>query len=68
MKILILTLISLSALTAYSRGSCPCPFDIDKRGYKCGKRSSFCRQGGDEPMCGAKNGDQVKKMFSIYCR
>ena len=50
-------------MEANAKGNCPCPFNTDKRGYKCGKRSSFCRIGGDEPMCGAKNRDQARELF-----
>ncbi|MCC5898812.1 MAG: hypothetical protein JJU32_12980 [Phormidium sp. BM_Day4_Bin.17] len=32
-------------------GSCQCPYDTDKAGRSCGKRSAYSRPGGDSPRC-----------------
>lgn len=32
-------------------GSCPCPFNTDRAGRKCGKRSAYSRPGGAAPIC-----------------
>lgn len=32
-------------------GSCECPYDTDKRGRSCGRRSAYSRPGGASPIC-----------------
>lgn len=32
-------------------GSCDCPYDFDRRGRSCGKRSAYSRPGGRSPIC-----------------
>lgn len=32
-------------------GSCPCPYNRDRGGRRCGKRSAWSRPGGYSPMC-----------------
>jgi len=32
-------------------GSCPCPYNHDRRGHLCGRRSAYSRPGGYAPMC-----------------
>lgn len=32
-------------------GSCDCPYDTDKRGRSCGKRSAYSRPSGRSPVC-----------------
>jgi len=32
-------------------GNCPCPYDIDRRGLVCGRRSAYSRPGGYVPIC-----------------
>ena len=32
-------------------GSCPCPFNVDRAGRKCGKRSAYDKPGGKSPIC-----------------
>jgi Bacterial SH3 domain len=32
-------------------GSCPCPYNIDRGGRRCGGRSAYSRQGGASPYC-----------------
>jgi hypothetical protein len=43
------TLIKAS-IAAYS-GSCPCPYNTDRAGTKCGKRSAYSKPGGAAPLC-----------------
>lgn len=38
------------SIMAYS-GSCPCPYNRDRAGRKCGKRSAYSRPGGRSPLC-----------------
>ena len=32
-------------------GSCPCPYNRDRAGRRCGKRSAYSRPGGASPVC-----------------
>lgn len=32
-------------------GNCPCPYNTDKAGRKCGKRSAYSKPGGYAPLC-----------------
>ena len=32
-------------------GNCPCPYNRDRAGRKCGKRSAYSRPGGYSPIC-----------------
>jgi len=32
-------------------GSCPCPYNVDRGGRRCGKRSAYSRPGGYAPIC-----------------
>jgi hypothetical protein len=47
-------------------GNCPCPYDTDKRGHNCGKRSAYSRPGGEEPLCYEK--DASPDMIEAYRR
>jgi hypothetical protein len=38
------------SISAYS-GSCPCPFNVDRAGRRCGGRSAYSRPGGRSPQC-----------------
>ena len=33
------------------RGSCPCPYNTDRAGHRCGARSAYSRPGGYSPKC-----------------
>src|SRR5438552_1875245 len=33
------------------RGSCPCPYNTDRAGRRCGARSAYSRPGGASPLC-----------------
>ena len=43
-------LIISRSIAAYS-GSCPCPFNTDRAGRRCGARSAYSRPGGASPLC-----------------
>lgn len=32
-------------------GNCPCPYNVDRAGRKCGRRSAYSRRGGYAPLC-----------------
>lgn len=32
-------------------GSCPCPYNADRAGRSCGRRSAYSRRGGAAPLC-----------------
>ena len=38
------------SIAAYP-GSCPCPYNVDRGGRRCGARSAFSRPGGYAPIC-----------------
>lgn len=48
-------------------GPCNCPWNVDKRGRLCGKRSAFCRAGGAEPQCGAISTADKINLKSKHC-
>ena len=32
-------------------GPCACPYNVDRRGHSCGRRSAYSRPGGYAPIC-----------------
>lgn len=38
------------SIAGYS-GSCPCPYNTDRAGRRCGPRSAYSRPGGASPLC-----------------
>lgn len=38
------------SIRSYS-GSCPCPYNVDRAGRRCGARSAYSRPGGASPIC-----------------
>jgi hypothetical protein len=46
------------------RGNCPCPYNVDRAGRRCGKRSAYSRPGGASPICYAS--DVTPKMVEEY--
>lgn len=38
------------SIASYS-GSCPCPYNTDRAGRRCGQRSAYTRPGGAAPIC-----------------
>jgi len=51
------------SIAAYS-GNCPCPYNTDRRGRSCGRRSAYSREGGEAPLCYAK--DVSAEMVKAY--
>jgi len=39
-----------SSINSYP-GNCPCPYNRDRAGRKCGKRSAYSKPGGYSPIC-----------------
>ena len=46
------------------RGSCPCPYSVDRAGRMCGRRSAYSKPGGASPLCYAQ--DVTQKMVDDY--
>jgi hypothetical protein len=38
------------SIASYS-GNCPCPYNTDRAGRSCGRRSAYSRPGGRQPLC-----------------
>lgn len=38
------------SIASYS-GNCPCPYNTDRAGRRCGARSAYSRPGGASPKC-----------------
>lgn len=36
-------------------GNCPCPYNVDRAGRSCGRRSAYSRPGGYSPKCYASD-------------
>jgi hypothetical protein len=51
------------SLGAYP-GNCPCPYNTDRAGRSCGKRSAYSRPGGRQPIC--YETDVTKEMLEQY--
>jgi hypothetical protein len=45
-------------------GNCPCPYNTDRAGRSCGKRSAYTKPGGYAPLCYAK--DVTKSMVEEW--
>lgn len=45
-------------------GSCPCPYNTDRGGRRCGKRSAYSKPGGYAPICFA--GDVTQSMIEAF--
>ena len=52
-----------ASIASYS-GACPCPFNTDSRGRRCGARSAYGRPGGRSPVCYVE--DVTPKMVKAY--
>jgi len=46
------------------KGSCPCPYSVDRAGRMCGRRSAYSKPGGASPICYEK--DVTQKMRDDY--
>jgi hypothetical protein len=40
---------------AWYPGNCPCPYNTDRAGRSCGRRSAYNRAGGYAPLCFPEN-------------
>ena len=47
-------------------GNCPCPYNRDRAGRKCGKRSAYSKPGGYSPLCYPS--DVSQEMIENYKR
>jgi hypothetical protein len=45
-------------------GNCPCPYNIDRAGRRCGARSAYSKHGGYAPLCYAA--DVTKDMIAEF--
>jgi hypothetical protein len=41
----------IAASLASYPGNCPCPYNVDRAGRACGRRSAYSRPGGRSPLC-----------------
>ena len=47
-------------------GNCPCPYNTDRAGRKCGTRSAWSKPGGRAPICYAKEvSDEQVRQFRL---
>jgi hypothetical protein len=46
------------------KGSCACPYNTDRGGRSCGKRSAYSRPGGASPLC--YDTDVTQKMVNDF--
>jgi uncharacterized protein YgiM (DUF1202 family) len=56
-------LLIAESLASYP-SSCPCPYNADRGGRSCGRRSAYTRPGGYAPLCFAK--DITPEMVAAY--
>ncbi len=54
----------IAASIAAYRGNCPCPYNTDRAGRRCGARSAYSRPGGAAPLCYEQ--DVTQKMVNDY--
>jgi len=52
-----------ASIASYS-GNCPCPYNRDRAGRSCGRRSAYSRPGGASPLC--YTNDVTQKMVDDY--
>jgi hypothetical protein len=45
-------------------GNCPCPYNLDRAGRRCGARSAYSKPGGRAPLC--YPGDVSDEMVAKY--
>ncbi len=63
MKKILMFLVLFLTFESFARGNCQCPDNHDRAGRRCGKRSAFCRPGGDSPAYGTKNQKEWADLF-----
>ena len=56
----------IAASIAAYKGNCPCPYNVDRRGHRCGARSAYSRPGGAMPLCYER--DVTQQMVDDYRR
>jgi hypothetical protein len=61
----IVALIIKASLGSYP-GNCPCPYNTDRAGRSCGRRSAYSRPGGRSPICYPN--DVTPAMIEAYRR
>ena len=54
----------IKSSVASDAGSCPCPYNTDRAGRSCGRRSAYSRPGGASPVC--YSSDVTKRMIDDY--
>jgi len=59
-----ITKILISRSKARYSGSCPCPYNSDRAGRRCGGRSAYSRAGGASPLCYSR--DISQDMISSF--
>lgn len=61
----IVAILISNSLGSYS-GNCPCPYNFDSAGRRCGRRSAYSRPGGRSPLCYASDvsNEQVERFRS----
>jgi hypothetical protein len=49
-------------------GSCPCPYNVDRAGRRCGGRSAYSRPRGQSPLCYGEDipDEVIKKARATY--
>ena len=52
-----------NSLASYP-GNCPCPWNKDRAGRKCGARSAYSKPGGRSPLC--SEADVTPEMIAAY--
>ena len=45
-------------------GNCPCPYNLDRAGRQCGRRSAYSKPGGQNPLC--YSSDVTDQMIARY--
>lgn len=53
------------SIAAYP-GNCPCPYNVDRTGRRCGARSAYSKPGGRSPLCFPQ--DVTDEMVEEYRR
>ena len=51
------------SIASYS-GNCPCPYNTDRAGRSCGRRSAYSKPGGYDPLCYTQ--DVTAQMIEDY--
>jgi hypothetical protein len=60
-------MVLIVSVVAFARGNCQCPDQVDRAGRRCGRRSAFCRPGGETPACGTSTEKERSELFRKSC-